>query len=173
MMNWNIKILADALLAQQMENEWNDGLDDQSLSAPLPSTSRKFSSTSTSTVRSSNTFRASSTCTSTSSSFTGSTLNTSTITSSPNDYKDVAKRLSSKVNHADQFFLVIRRVTSFERILSLWQSFNSNPMIVVRVHYSGEDGIDSGVLALEFFERAIDEMGKIKKEVSTSVYRVR
>ena len=77
-------------------------------------------------------------------------------------YRDVVKELNSKVNYENQFFITTRRKMPFPRILSLWkrQSLKCGPTDVLRVHYSGEDGIDYGALALEFLEECIGEMGK-------------
>ena len=79
------------------------------------------------------------------------------------DYKDVVRELASKVNRSQQFFIVVRRGAPFSRILSLWhrQSLKSQPTNVVCVHYSGEDGVDSGAIALEFFEYCMEEMSKV------------
>ena len=51
----------------------------------------------------------------------------------------------------------------FSRVLSLWkrQALKTDPLHELKVHYSGEDGIDSGALAPEFLEECIQEMGKV------------
>lgn len=80
-----------------------------------------------------------------------------------NTYEDVVKMLSTKVNHNEQFFLVTRRMAPFSRILSLWQrqAIKRHPTNVLKVHYAGEDGIDSGAISLEFLENSLQEMGKV------------
>ena len=73
---------------------------------------------------------------------------------------DVIKKLASKLNRYEQFFLVARRNAPLPRILKLWQrqASKSNVTNLLRVHYSGEDGIDSGAIALEFLEKVIQDM---------------
>ena len=80
-----------------------------------------------------------------------------------NDYKDVVNLLRSEVKHEDQFFLTTRRNAPFSRVLSLWkgQALKMYPLHDLKVHYSGEDGIDSGAIALEFLEECMKEMGKV------------
>ena len=80
-----------------------------------------------------------------------------------NNYRDVVQELASKVKHDDgQFFIATRRKAPFSRIISLWQrqASKSHPTKVLRVHYSGESGIDSGAIALEFLERCIPDMAQ-------------
>ena len=79
------------------------------------------------------------------------------------NYNDVVKEVSSKVDHGNQFFMTTRRKVPFPRILSLWkrQAAKCDPTNLLRVHFSGKDGIDSGALVLEFLEECIPEMGKI------------
>lgn len=76
-------------------------------------------------------------------------------------HKDVVNKLASKVNKDEQFFIVARRTAPFSRILKLWQRQSSKSCAtnILRVHYSGEDGIDSGAMALEFLEKTIQEIG--------------
>lgn len=76
-------------------------------------------------------------------------------------HEDVVRDLESKVKRDERFLTVAKRATSFPRILKLWQrhaskSYHTN---ILRVHYSGENGIDPGAIALEFLERSIQEMG--------------
>lgn len=80
-----------------------------------------------------------------------------------NDYRDVVNLLSSKVQHDDQFFLTMRRNAPFSRVLSLWkrQALKMDPLHDLKVHYSGEDSINSGAIALEFLEECVQEMGKV------------
>ena len=141
----------DQFFAQQfMADDGNDG-SDSIFTVPFSFTS---ATSSTSTFTSNLISTTSSTATSSS---------TSAQAASIRDYKDIVKILGSKVNHADEFYLVIRRGTQFIRLLRLWrrQSLKSKPTNIVRVHYSGEDGIDSGAIALELFEHCMTEMGKV------------
>jgi hypothetical protein len=75
-------------------------------------------------------------------------------------HSDIVKNLASKVNRYEQFFLVIRRNAPLPRILKIWQRQASKSSVtnLLRVHYSGEDGIDSGAIALEFLEKVIQDM---------------
>ena len=78
------------------------------------------------------------------------------------NYRDVVEELASKVKHDEQFFIATRRKAPFSRIISLWQRqvSKSHPTNLLRVHYSGESGIDNGAIALEFLERCIQDMGQ-------------
>ena len=130
------------------------------------STAAKASvSTATTTRTSTATTASTSTATTTSTSTAGSAINDLQGSDDINTYwyEDVVKVLSTRVNHSDQFFLVIRRMPPFSRVLSLWQrqATKSHPTNVLRVRYAGEDGIDSGAIALEFFENSVQEMGKV------------
>ena len=64
--------------------------------------------------------------------------------------------------HTTHFFIVSGRTPPFSRILSLWQrqALKSHPTNILRVSYTGDNGIDSGTMRLEFFENCIQEMGK-------------
>ena len=79
------------------------------------------------------------------------------------DYKDVVNLLQSKVKQGDQFFLTMRRNAPLSRVLSLWkrQASKMDPLHKLMVHYSGEDGIDSGAISAEFLEESIQEMGRV------------
>ena len=79
------------------------------------------------------------------------------------DYKDVVQELASKVQNDGQFFIATKRKAPFSRVISLWQrqATKSDATKVLRVHYSGENGIDNGAIALEFLERCIQDMGQI------------
>ena len=128
------------------------------------STAAKASvSTATTTRTSTATTASTSTATTTSTSTAGSAINDLQGSDDINTYEDVVKVLSTRVNHSDQFFLVIRRMPPFSRVLSLWQrqATKSHPTNVLRVRYAGEDGFDSGAIALEFFENSVQEMGKV------------
>ena len=73
------------------------------------------------------------------------------------------KAIGKNIDQVGQFFLPLRRGTSFERMLSLWQreSKRSSPEKVLMVKYSGENGIDSGAMSLEFLANLIADMGRI------------
>ncbi len=78
-------------------------------------------------------------------------------------HKDIIKFLSSKINHSNQFFLVMRRGTEFSRVLNLSQrqTLKSSETNILRVHYRGEDGIDSGAMVLEFLYHSMKDMARI------------
>lgn len=79
------------------------------------------------------------------------------------DYTSVVQSLERNVITSEQFFLVVRRGIPFQRAISLWQreSKRKSPTNLVRVKYLGEDGIDSGALAREFFSDTITQIGSI------------
>ena len=80
-----------------------------------------------------------------------------------NNYRDVVQELASQVKHDDgQFYIATRRKAPFSRVISLWQRqvTKSHPTKMLRIHYSGENGIDSGAIALEFLERCIADMAQ-------------
>ena len=58
-----------------------------------------------------------------------------------------------------QFFIVPRRNAPLPLILKLWQrqASKSDVTHLLRVHYSGEDGIDSGAI-LEFLGKMIQDI---------------
>ena len=68
------------------------------------------------------------------------------------DISSVIKSLCETVDQDGQFFIVSRRGSPFPRVLSLWQreANRSSPEKVLRVQYSGENGVDSGALSQEF-----------------------
>ena len=76
--------------------------------------------------------------------------------------EDLLRSLGNSVDESDLFFLVVRRGSSFQRQLKIWQreSKRSSPEKVLRVHFAGEDGIDSGAMAQEFLACAMHEIGK-------------
>ena len=78
-----------------------------------------------------------------------------------NDHISVVQSLEQHVTNTEQFFLVVRRGVPFQRVISLWQreSNRMSPENRVRVKYLGEDGIDSGALAREFFSDTIAQIG--------------
>ena len=76
--------------------------------------------------------------------------------------QDVFKHLSSKVDHSKDLFFTVRRGADVFRVLSPWQRQVKlgNPERVIRIHYLGEYGIDSGAMATEFFSDLILDIGK-------------
>lgn len=77
-----------------------------------------------------------------------------------NSYEDVVKDLACKVNRSEQFFIVARPNAPISRILKLWQRQASKSYVtnLLRVHYAGEDRIDSGAMSLEFLEKTIQDI---------------
>lgn len=65
------------------------------------------------------------------------------------DLESALKSLERRVDETDQFFLVVRRGAPLQRNLMLWQreAKKTTPEKVLRVHFSGEAGIDSGAMA--------------------------
>ena len=79
------------------------------------------------------------------------------------DHVSVVKELSNRVDDTGQFFIVVRRASNFTRCLNLWphESKRTSPGKCLRVHFTGEDGIDSGAMSKEFLAQAILDMGNI------------
>ena len=77
------------------------------------------------------------------------------------DLPTLIKYLEEHIDKAGQFFLVIRRGITFQRLLSLWQRERkkTSPEKVLRVKYVGENGIDSGAMSKECLAKAIPELG--------------
>ena len=90
------------------------------------------------------------------------------INSSPVDLMDsssVVKDLAVKVDASGQLFFVVRRGAPLNRVLSIWsREIRKKPASarhVVRVHFSGEQGIDSGAMAMELFTLTIPNIGSV------------
>ena len=79
------------------------------------------------------------------------------------DHVSVVKELCNRVDDTGQFFTVVRRASNFTRRVNLWQreSNRTSPEKCLRVHFTGEDGIDSGAMSKEFLAQAILDMGNI------------
>ena len=79
------------------------------------------------------------------------------------DHCSVVNAMKRRVDNSGQFFIVVRRGSPFMRHLTLWQreSRRSTAEKVLRVHYSREDGIDSGAMAKEFLAQAMLDMGNV------------
>ena len=78
------------------------------------------------------------------------------------DPSQIVKIVSERVDHKQEFFLVSRRCAPFTRTLALWQrqAKKTPPTSVLRVHYNGEAGIDTGAMSQEFLAEVISDMGK-------------
>jgi len=78
------------------------------------------------------------------------------------DPSQIVKIISGKVDQKEEFFLVSRRSAPFTRTLALWQrqAKKTPPTRVLRVHYNGEAGIDSGAMSQEFLAEVISDMGR-------------
>ena len=87
------------------------------------------------------------------------------------DHVSVVKELSNRVDDTGQFFIEVRRASNFTRRLNLWQheSKRTSPGKCLRVHFTGEDGIDSGGMSKEFLAQSILDMGNIMFAGGTSV----
>ena len=75
------------------------------------------------------------------------------------DSKSVVNSISNNVDKVGELFIVIRRGIPVGRILSIWKrEVRKNPSSLtkaVRVRILGEQGIDSGAIALEFFTETL------------------
>ena len=76
--------------------------------------------------------------------------------------EDLLRSLASGLDDSDQFFLVIRRGSSLQRQLKIWkrESNRKSPEKFLRVHFAGEDGIDTGGMAQQFFANALKNIGR-------------
>jgi hypothetical protein len=66
----------------------------------------------------------------------------------PKSTEDIYKALAAKVDDEKEFCVATRRKAHLTRKLLLWQrqTKNNSPTSRLRVHYVGEDGVDSGAL---------------------------
>ena len=81
----------------------------------------------------------------------------------PKSSSEIVEKLEALVDHSNQFFIVIRRGSTLQRKLMIWQrqvAKSQSPKQKVMVSFAGEMGIDSGALAKEFFTTTISEIGK-------------
>ena len=62
-----------------------------------------------------------------------------------------------KIDKHDQMFIVVRRASTLNRYITIWQreAKRHSPEKVLRVHFAGENGIDSGAMAKEFLTHII------------------
>lgn len=76
--------------------------------------------------------------------------------------EDMLRSLASGLDDSDQFFIVVRRRSSFQRQLKTWQqeSNKKSPEKMLRVHFAGEDSIDAGGIAQEFLANSIKDIGR-------------
>ena len=74
----------------------------------------------------------------------------------------IVQALVRQVDQSQQFYFVIRRESSIQRKLTIWQreARKNSPKHRVMVHFAGENGIDNGALAKEFFTSVVSEIGK-------------
>ena len=77
--------------------------------------------------------------------------------------KDVYQALATKVDDDKEFLVATRRKADLSRKLFLWQrqTKKNSPTSRLRVHYIGEDGVDSGALRKEFLESTLQEIKRV------------
>ena len=77
---------------------------------------------------------------------------------------DIVKSLAAKVDTSDQqLFIVVRRNAQLNRLLLIWQrEIKKKPSCyMVRLKFTGEQGIDTGALAREFFTLTPPNIGSV------------
>ena len=76
------------------------------------------------------------------------------------DHVSVVKERSKRVDNTDQFFIVVRRASNFTRRLNLWQRESKQNRLDkgLKVHFTGEKGIDSGAMSKAFLAQAISDI---------------
>ena len=81
------------------------------------------------------------------------------------DSSSVVASLGRQVDQSSHVFIVVRRGAPLERVLSIWsrevKKNTGNAKNIVRVHFSGEQGIDSGALAKEFFTMTLPNIASV------------
>ena len=81
------------------------------------------------------------------------------------DSCSVVTTLAKMVDENGRLFIVVRRGSPLNRVLSIWNRemkkniASTHP--VVRVHFGGEEGIDSGAMAKEFFTLTLPSIGSV------------
>lgn len=69
------------------------------------------------------------------------------------------------MDESSHLFIVIRRGAPLDRTLSIWsrevKKYTGNTKKIVRVHFSGEQGIDFGAMAKEFFTITLPNIGSV------------
>jgi hypothetical protein len=77
----------------------------------------------------------------------------------------VVQALTKNVDKSGQLFIVVRRGSPLFRVLAIWRrQVKNNPLSanqVLRVHFNGEQGIDSGAMALEFLTQTLPNIGSV------------
>lgn len=83
-------------------------------------------------------------------------------TSAHEDTASVVRAMHKNVKQDRDFFIVTRRGAPLPRIISLWQqqASKSCPENILRIKYSGENGINTGALSQEFFSSVVLDIGK-------------
>jgi len=73
---------------------------------------------------------------------------------------ELINHLNAKTSSTEQFFMVVRRGSDVQRYLKIWQreAEKHSPECVLKVHFTGENGVDSGAMAKEFLTDAIEQM---------------
>lgn len=81
------------------------------------------------------------------------------------DSSSVVTYLGRQVDESSNFFIVVRRGAPLDGTLSIWsrevKKNTDNTKKIVRVHFSGEQGIDSGAMAKEFFTITLPSIGAV------------
>ncbi|PFX15215.1 Protein HEG-like 1 [Stylophora pistillata] len=81
------------------------------------------------------------------------------------DSSSVVTHLGRQVDESSNFFIVVRRGAPLDRTLSIWsrevKKNTGSTKKIVRVHFSGEKGIDSGAMAKEFFTITLPNIGTV------------
>ena len=81
------------------------------------------------------------------------------------DSCSVVTTLAEMVDENGRLFIVVRRGSPLNRVLSIWNRevkkniASTHP--VVRVHFGGEEGFDSGAMAKEFFTLTLPNIGSV------------
>ena len=78
--------------------------------------------------------------------------------------KNCIHELSKRVETTSQFFIVTRKGSTLSRCLNLWQRESKRTKAdktLLRVHFTGEDGRDSGAMAKDFLAKLITQMAKL------------
>lgn len=83
--------------------------------------------------------------------------------SDPKSTEDIYKVLVKKVDDEKEFLITTRRKAQLTRKLYLWQrqTKKNSPTCTLRVHYIGEDGVDSGAIRKEFLESTLQEIKRV------------
>ena len=81
------------------------------------------------------------------------------------DSSPVVTFLGKQVDQSSQLLVVTGRGAPLNRVLSIWsREVKKNSASVkqtVRFHFSGEQGIDPGALAKEFFTMSLPKIGSV------------